>query len=82
MEILVHVPKDFNRATFDSLSVDSQCKVAALFEVAYLLDINHLKPLSPKEFDYIYDLDATSCYDMCTSIINGIQQGTLTKRKE
>ena len=82
MQILVHVPPGFNQKTFDELSVDSQCKVAALFEVAYLLDINHLKPLTPKEFDIIYDMDANSCYDMCTAIINDIQQGHLTKRKD
>lgn len=82
MEILVHVPKDFNRATFDSLSTDSQCKVAALFEVAYLLDVHHLKPLSPKEFYNIYDMDATSCYDVCTSLINAIQQGQISDTRK
>jgi hypothetical protein len=79
MEILVHVPPHFNKSTFDSLSAESQCKVAALFEVAYILDVNHLKPLSPKEFYSIYDLDAHECYDTCTSLINAAVQGLIKK---
>lgn len=82
MEITAHVPQDFNRATFDELSTDSQCKVLALYEVAYLLELHHLKPLTPKEFYNVYDMDANSCYDTCTSFINAIVQGNIKETRK
>ena len=80
MDIQAIVPKDFDRATFDSLSNESQCKVLALYEVAHILDIKGYKPITPKEFYTLYDLDAIELYDTCTGLINAIQQGTIPAR--
>jgi len=80
MDIDAIVPQDFDRATFDSLSTESQCKVLALFEVAHILDIKGYKPITPKEFYTLYDLDPMDLYDTCTGLINAIQQGTIPAR--
>jgi hypothetical protein len=77
MDIETIVPKDFDRATFDSLSTESQCKVLALYEVAYLLDRDGYKPITPKEFYTLYELDPIELYDTCTGLINAIQQGNI-----
>jgi hypothetical protein len=72
MKITVHVKTHFNEVTFDSLSPDNQCKVLALYEVAYALEQASLKPLSEREVFEIYDMPCDKCFDTCSSMLISI----------
>ena len=72
MKITAHVKVHFNQVTFESLSTDNQCKVLALYEVAYALEQASLKPLSEEEVFEIYDMPCDKCFDTCTSMLISI----------
>lgn len=80
MDIETIVPKHFDRATFDSLSVESQCKVLALYELAHILDIKGYKPITPKEFFTLYDMRTPELFDTLTGMVNAVAQGTISEK--
>ena len=47
--------KPFDEITYLTLSPEAQDKVYLLYNIASILHYNHIEPLTPREFDELYD---------------------------
>jgi hypothetical protein len=64
--------KPFDEIIYLSLSPESQAKVYSLYNIASMLHHNRIAPLTPEEFDELYDKPVKDLELLCGSIAGHI----------